>query len=59
MTTTDQYDRRNFKAFQNSDDEDLQLNWIEGLVEQVEFANKPDVLPDFVLQLRIRRRFED
>ena len=58
MTTVEPYDRRKFKAFQNSDDEELQLSWIKGLIEQVEFANKPDVLPDFVLQLRIRRRFE-
>jgi hypothetical protein len=59
MTTTDQYDRRKFKAFRNSDDEELQLSWIKGLLDQIEFANKPDVLPDFVLQLRIRRRFVD
>ena len=58
MTTLEPYDSRKFKAFQNSDGGELQLSWIKGLIEQVEFANKPDVLPDFVLQLRIRRRFE-
>ena len=57
MTTIERYNRRDFKAFQDSDEE-LQLGWIKGLVEQVEFANKPDVLSDFVLQLKIRRRFE-
>ena len=57
MTTIERYNRRDFKAFQDSDEE-LQLSWIKGLVEQVEFANKPDVLSDFVLQLKIRRRFE-
>ncbi len=58
MTTVEPYDRRKFKAFQNSD-EKLQLSWIKGLIEQVEFANQPDVFPDFVLQLRIRRRFQE
>ena len=57
MTTIERYNRRDFKAFQDSDEE-LQFSWIKGLVEQVEFANKPDVLSDFVLQLKIRRRFE-
>ena len=55
MTTTDKYDRRNFKVFQNSEDEALQLSWIKGLIEQIEFANRPDILPNFVLNLRIQR----
>ena len=46
MTTVKPYDRRKFKAFQNSDEE-LLHSWIKGLIEQVEFANQPDVLPDF------------
>ena len=54
MTTVEQYDARKFKASQNS--EDIQLSWIKGLIEQLEFANKPDVLLDFVLQLSVRRR---
>ena len=41
MTTVEPYDRRKFKASQNSDDEEIQLSWIRGLIEQVEFANKP------------------
>ena len=55
MTTIDRYVRRDFKAFENSDEE-LQISWIKGLSDQIEFANQPEVLPDFVLQLRIRRR---
>lgn len=59
MTTTHQYDKRNFKAFEHSEDEEIQLNWIKGLIDQIEFANKPDVLPDFVLNLRIARRYRE
>ena len=57
MATKEFYDRHKFKAFQNSDDEKLQLSWIKGLIDQIEFANKPDVLPDFFLQLKICRRY--
>lgn len=35
-----------------------QLDWIRSLKEQVDFANNPDVLTDFVLYLGIRRRIE-
>ena len=52
MTTIDQFDRRNFKAFQNSDDEELQLSWIKGLFDQINFANRPDVLPHFRSQFK-------
>jgi len=36
-----------------------QLDWIKGLKAQVDWANNPEVLSDFVLYLGIRRRFED
>jgi len=39
----------NFQDFHNSDDEELQLRWIKGIIEQIDFANNPEVLPDFVL----------
>jgi hypothetical protein len=33
-----------------------QLQWILGLVEQIEFANRCDVLPDYVIDVTVRRR---
>jgi hypothetical protein len=33
-----------------------QLEWIKGLEKQVDFANDPEVLSDFTLELKIRRR---
>ena len=35
-----------------------QLEWIRSLKEQIDFANNPEVLSDFILYLGIRRRFE-
>ena len=49
----------NFQIFNNSEDEEFQVRWIKGLIEQIAFANRPEVLPDFVLYLRIRRRYEE
>jgi hypothetical protein len=39
-------------------DKQLQLDWIKGLLEQIEFADRPEVLPDYVLHLDIRRRIK-
>ena len=39
-----------------SSDEKIQVDWIRGLLDQIEFANRPEVLPDYVLRLDIRRR---
>jgi hypothetical protein len=36
-----------------------QLDWISALKEQIDFANNPEVLSDFVLYLGIRKRFEE
>jgi hypothetical protein len=33
-----------------------QLEWIKGLQEQVDFANNPEVLSDFIIKLEIKRR---
>jgi hypothetical protein len=35
-----------------------QLEWIRKLKEQVDWANNPEFLTDFVLYLGIRRRYE-
>jgi hypothetical protein len=34
-----------------------QIEWIKGIQKQVDFANNPQVLSDFTLQLKIKRRF--
>ena len=34
----------------------IQLQWIEGLRSQVQWLNRPDILTDYVLQLRIYRK---
>ena len=39
------------------DNKQVQLDWIKGLVEQIEFANRVDVLPDYILQLRVAKRW--
>ena len=36
-----------------------QLDWIKGLKSQVDWANNPEVLSDFVLYLGIRSRFKE
>jgi hypothetical protein len=52
-----EYNKEDFKSFHNSDsDEEIQLSWIRGILDQIEFANRPEVLPDFVLHLDVRRR---
>ena len=55
-TTVNKYDIRKFKAFEPSDEEGLQIDWIRGLLDQIEFANRPEVLSDYVLGLVVRRR---
>jgi len=32
----------------------VQLQWIFGLVEEIEFANKSDVLPDYSIGITVR-----
>jgi hypothetical protein len=57
MTTEEEYYNPAHKRFQDlASDEKLQLDWIRGLLDQIEFANRPEVLPDFVLRLDVRRR---
>lgn len=57
MTTEEEYHNPAHKRFQNlTSDEKLQLDWIRGILDQIEFANKPEVLPDFVIRLDVRRR---
>ncbi len=48
-----EYSRDNIKKVSN---EKIQLQWILGLVEQIEFANRFDVPPDYVIDVTIRRR---
>jgi hypothetical protein len=38
------------------DNEQVQRDWIQGLLEQVDFANRLDVLPDYILRLKIAKR---
>jgi hypothetical protein len=39
-------------------DESIQLRWIAGILEQIEFANREEVLPDYVIDVKIRRRWD-
>ena len=32
----------------------VQVQWILGLVEEIEFANKSDVLPDYSIDITVR-----
>ena len=34
----------------------VRLQWILGLVEEIEFANKSDVLPDYFIDITVRRK---
>ena len=57
MTTEEEYYNPVHKRYQDlASDEKLQLDWIRGLLDQIEFANRPEVLPDFVLRVDVRRR---
>ena len=57
MTTEEEYCNPAHKLFQNLvSNEKIQVDWIRGLLDQIEFANRPEVLPDFVLRLDVRRR---
>jgi hypothetical protein len=58
MTTELFYERQKRKKLiiTSLDNEQVQLDWINGLLEQIEFANRPEVLPDYILQLKIARR---
>jgi hypothetical protein len=48
-----------FKPVSEVDNEQVQSDWISGIQDQVDFANNPDVLPDYVLQLKVaKRKFE-
>lgn len=35
-----------------------QLDWIRALNDQIDFSNNPEVLPEYVIYFRIRKRFE-
>lgn len=48
--------KRGRKHAETVSSEEVQLKWIDGLVEQIEFANDPDVLPDYFLHLKIAKR---
>ncbi len=55
--TTEEYHNPAHKRFQDlASDEELQLDWIRGILDQIEFANRPEVLPDFILRLDIKKR---
>jgi len=47
------YSRDHTKEVSN---EMIQLQWILGLVEQIEFANKSDVLLDYFIDKIVRRK---
>jgi len=47
------YSRDYIKKVSN---EMVQLQLILGLVEQIEFANKSDVLPDYFIDITVRRK---
>ena len=49
-------DRRNKFIAELDFNEQVQLNWIKGIKEQVDFANRRDVLPDYFLHLKVTRR---
>ena len=36
--------------------EQVQQDWISGIQDQINFANNIDVLPDYILSLKIARR---
>lgn len=54
MTTIGPYNKHKFKGFLADRDKEIPLNWIKGLLEQIEFANRYDVLRDYVIEIRIR-----
>ena len=45
------YSRDQIKKVSN---EMVQVQWILGLVEEIEFANKSDVLPDYSIDITVR-----
>jgi len=47
------YSRDQIKKVSN---EMVQVQWILGLVEEIEFANKSDVLPDYFIDITVRRK---
>lgn len=57
MTTEVKYFNPAHKLFEVlASAEKIQVDWIRGLLDQIEFANRPEVLPDYVLRLDVRRR---
>ena len=62
MTTLENISSDNNKSSSDRKEKFLsikyQLDWIKGLKAQIDFANNPEVLSDFVLYLGIRRRYE-
>lgn len=48
--------KRRRKLSKTVSNEQVQFDWIQGLIEQIEFANNPDVLPDYILYLKVAKR---
>lgn len=48
--------RRKKLVIEPLDNMRVQLDWIAGIQEQVDWANNPVVLPDYILQLRVAKR---
>jgi hypothetical protein len=45
--------RRKLTLTETVSNEQVQLDWIAGIQDQVNFANNPDVLPDYILYLKV------
>jgi hypothetical protein len=48
--------KRRKRGIDTVSNEQVQLDWIAGIQEQVDFANNPDVLPDYMLYLKVAKR---
>jgi hypothetical protein len=52
--------RKNTKIIATVDERLLsmvyQLKWIKGLQEQIDFANNPEVLSDFIVEFKVKWR---
>jgi hypothetical protein len=67
MTLEERYSNQAFNLFQDrrrkrsriNSKSDYQLDWIKGIQDQIAFSNNPDVLPDYVLYLKIARRWSE
>lgn len=48
--------KRRRKITETVSNEQVQVDWIAGIQDQVDFANNPDVLPDYILYLKVAKR---